>query len=165
VARRIDFSVVEAAVWDAVDRVRTHDRLLFSLNASEWSIAHRLAVYLEQKFPSWNVDCEYNRQGRGRSPKKIAGQGIVRPDIMIHRRGLLLPEDNLLVLELKRDSSGLNEVKDRIITFTSPPSSPRYFQYQYGLALVLGAETLMSWAHKGCLLSGNEGIELQGGLK
>jgi hypothetical protein len=30
----------------------------------ERSTAHRLAVHLDHQFPGWNVDCEYDRDGR-----------------------------------------------------------------------------------------------------
>ncbi|MBL0041652.1 MAG: hypothetical protein IPP28_11555 [Xanthomonadales bacterium] len=149
-ARRVDFSVVEAAVWDAVDRFHARDRALVVLGASEWSMAHRLAVYFEQSFPNWNVDCEYNRQGGSEDSKTMdAESGKVRPDITIHRRGLLMPEDNLLVIELKRDSSGIDLAKSRVSAFTSASVDSRIFQYQYGLALVLGPKTTMSWFAEG----------------
>jgi hypothetical protein len=35
--------------------------MLLSIDASEWSIEHRLDVYLESWFSTFNVDCEYKR--------------------------------------------------------------------------------------------------------
>jgi len=39
----------------AVDMLYAHDAMLFKVKASEWAIAHRLAVYLESGIPGWNV--------------------------------------------------------------------------------------------------------------
>lgn len=42
-------------------RLLAEDAYLFEADANERSISHRLALYLEEEFPGWNVDCEYNR--------------------------------------------------------------------------------------------------------
>lgn len=40
------------------------DRHLLTVKANERSITHKLAIYLEPLFPDWDVDCEYNRDGK-----------------------------------------------------------------------------------------------------
>lgn len=90
---------------------REHD--LIRRDPSERSLTHRLAVHLEREFPTWNVDCEYNRLGD--RPKVIAVQAPRRvetdaddavtafPDIIVHLRGPAGP--NLLIVEAKKASS------------------------------------------------------------
>ena len=43
-----------------IEKLKKEDCYLIKNNASERSIAHRLAVYLEDEFIGYNVDCEYN---------------------------------------------------------------------------------------------------------
>jgi hypothetical protein len=82
----------------------------------ERSIAHRIAVYLEELFREWHVDCEFNRQGDvgGRTTKRVSanetlpesreGQGSVdvTPDIIVHLRRT---RRNLLAIEVKPSHS------------------------------------------------------------
>jgi len=50
----------------ALFRFYKYDQYLVENKASERSMTHRLAVYLEQLFPEFNVDCEYNRDADGK---------------------------------------------------------------------------------------------------
>jgi len=77
----------------------TLDHYLIEKRIGEWSISHRVALYLESQFPGWNVDCEFNRDGT--NPKLADSfQGSKRPDIIVHCRG---PEGpNLLAIEVKK---------------------------------------------------------------
>jgi hypothetical protein len=93
---------IKALVDRAVQTVYARDAALFKVDASEWALAHRLAVYLERSLPEWNVDCEYNRQGLGRGAKTNELGEKIRPDITVHHRGELAREHNLLVIELKK---------------------------------------------------------------
>jgi hypothetical protein len=91
-----------------------HDAHLFHVSVSERSLTFRLGYYLQQEFPDWHVDCEYNRNGE--IPKRLyvamleatkrkpdtKSQGEVFPDIILHRRGPDGP--NLLVIEAKKSS-------------------------------------------------------------
>lgn len=47
------------------------DRYLLEVDANERSITNRLALYLKSVFPEYDVDCEYNRNGK--HPKKLSG--------------------------------------------------------------------------------------------
>lgn len=88
-----------------------NDIQLIATITHEQAMAHRIALYLEQECraqgeeinPLYVVDCEYNRNGN--SVKRIVnGQGIVIPiraDIILHSRGQVLEQDNLLAMELK----------------------------------------------------------------
>jgi hypothetical protein len=117
----------------AISKFYARDLKLLDIGASEWAIAHRIAVYLEEYFQGWNIDCEYNRVWLSGATKRNADGDYKRPDIVIHHRGMVEKEHNLLVIEIKVDNSSDDYTKLR--DFTSPPSTHRPFQYRYGLAL------------------------------
>lgn len=67
---------------------------------------------LQNEFPEFNVDVEYNRDGE--PPKRLGlppdcanfneeGEALVVPDVIVHRRGHDGP--NILVLELKKTTN------------------------------------------------------------
>jgi hypothetical protein len=89
-----------------------NDRLiLFGSQArkvNERSLTHKYAEYLQEEFPEWNVDCEYNRDGHDTKKiisyiRKIDNENArtVYPDIIIHHRGT---KNNLVVIEAKKDN-------------------------------------------------------------
>lgn len=111
----------EADVRRRVNQSLAHllerDLFLLQQNAHERTITHRLAIYLEDAFPGWHVDCEYNRQS-DQAESKVLDEVYSRlirmsrhadldaddsltvfPDIIIHQRG---ERQNLLVLEVKK---------------------------------------------------------------
>ena len=92
----------------ALKVLQKKDSFLLTEGISERSIAHKLAEYLQEQFPDWNVDCEYNRKGI--DMKKLEGirecdehrrTNRVFPDIIVHKRNT---NRNLLVIELKKTS-------------------------------------------------------------
>ncbi len=103
------------AVAKALQKLLEHDAYLLRIDANERTIAHRLAIYIEEQFDGWDVDCEYNRDGL--EPKEIAfgsrddaGHGSrIFPDIIVHRRGT---GDNLVVFELKKSSNQESDDRD-----------------------------------------------------
>lgn len=99
-------------VRTSLKRLIAKDADLFEADANERSISHRLAIYLEEEFQGWNVDCEYNRDGH--DPKRLQlnpetiqsddEQGTtVYPDIIVPQRG---KPKNHLVLEIKKCNGG-----------------------------------------------------------
>lgn len=107
---------IAQAVVHATDELLRRDAHLLITDAHERSIAHRLANYLELRFPGWHVDCEYNRDGH--DPKALRtvpdlppGREArdVYPDIIVHHRGV---RDNLLVIELKKSTSATSDSYD-----------------------------------------------------
>ncbi len=73
----------------------------------ERSTAHRLAVHMEAHFRgTWNVDCEYDRDGQVRKTLEGIAQcdgrktDNILPDIIVHHRGYEGRLHNLLVIEL-----------------------------------------------------------------
>jgi hypothetical protein len=144
---RIPLKKIKRIVLRVIDKLIVCDSALFNLDASEWSIAHRLAVYLEQDLPGWHVDCEYNRQGLDLDSVKRGSTGKrMRPDICIHHRGELALEHNLLVIEIKKSDS--THDFEKASEYTKCPAGKRKFQYQYGLALSMSLRELV-WFKNG----------------
>src|SRR5882672_687905 len=86
-----------------------NDSELLRSEVSERAMTHKFAEALQTVFPSWHVDCEYNRYGK--VPKTIdlperAGKNVF-PDIIIHRRGR---PDNLLVVEAKTSNASQEDI-------------------------------------------------------
>ena len=90
------------------------DSVLIEYQVAERALTHKLAEYLQELFPDYNVDCEYNKVGNG-DPKRIdllmkaqqdcpqdcnkcaANKCVVFPDIIVHKRGR---DENILSLGL-----------------------------------------------------------------
>ncbi len=120
-----DWSAIEPRVKTALAKVEEYDFELLADGPSERAVAHRLAVYLEQDFSGWHVDCEFNRQGeeRKRGTKRVSTSGLlgrsrkdgwadVSPDIVIHKRRTA---HNLLAIEVKlADSAGLARDREKL---------------------------------------------------
>ena len=97
---------VIARLAAAYSKVIAQDRHLLRVRANERSIAHRFAIYVEQCFPGFNVDCDYNKdlEDLKRAPayahqtRTGRESDLVVPDIIVHRRNT---DDNFVVIELK----------------------------------------------------------------
>jgi len=99
----------------AIKKLFERDRHLLKVNANERSITHRLAIYLQENFWDWDVDCEYNRNGH--EVKRVRDDiGCVAsddtecrtifPDIIVHRRSSDgRTDENILVVEIKKTTS------------------------------------------------------------
>jgi len=134
-------------VWqrlnNALERLVRQDAYLFENNLGERCIAARLAMYLQAEFPDHHVDAEFNRDGD--IPKHLgleedcanyineAGQSLVVPDVIVHRRGAEGP--NILVLEVKKTTNPSPRHCDsrRIYAFRE--------QYGYEFAALIECET------------------------
>ena len=75
---------------------------LLHVDIYEPTISHRIAVYLEDLFPGFDIDCEYNKTLLGK--KKDMNGKKIRPDIIIHTR--MTNEANSVIVEVKK--SGRN---------------------------------------------------------
>jgi hypothetical protein len=82
----------------AYDELLKFDQHLLTVDANERSLTHKLASYLENEFPVWDVDCEYNRDGH--EIKTL--DGPVVPDVIVHRRDT---NENFIVIEAKKSST------------------------------------------------------------
>ena len=115
---------------------------LLEKDLGERTLTHRLAVALENQFPEWNIDCDYNRLGERtwRLPKASIvstddqlGKSIY-PDIVVHRRAM--PE-NLLAIDVRKASNHQPPEHDRhkLRGLTDPHG---WFAYRIGVLLTLG---------------------------
>ena len=78
---------------------------------SERAVAFHLGWYLRPMVEeSWDIDCEYNRSGMylEESVRLVDDEGRRIPDLIVHHRGKLGPEHNLLLLELATDRANVD---------------------------------------------------------
>lgn len=137
---------LETCLQQALSELRLNDAKLLEINGSEWSVAHRLAVYLEPMFRGWHVDCEYNRQGESDPKKRVSGRRV-RPDITVHQRTKIEIEHNLLVIEIKKKKDKRDA--EKACEYTSAPSGRRSFQYQWGVTMSFWPELKLDWFSNG----------------
>lgn len=127
-------------VFTALDELYSKDEYLITYEAHECSIVFRFAHYLQnlidahKVFAQYNLDVEYNRNGR--QPKRIPNsRNGVRPDVIIHRRGL--NTHNLLIMEFKPPWDIYNTFNDQQKLKAFTQNSGEY-AFRLGLSIVLG---------------------------
>ena len=54
----LDSLTVKTRVNSALKKLETNDPCLFEININERSLCARLAMYLRDEFPEYDVDCE-----------------------------------------------------------------------------------------------------------
>lgn len=96
---QLSFTTIRQRVLLAIQCFYVHDRYLIETEIQECAISHRLAVYIEQQFAGWHVDCEFNKNGNDPKLAEIAVKSK-RPDIIVHVRGPQGP--NCLAVEIKK---------------------------------------------------------------
>lgn len=100
------------------DLIKEDDQLLMK-DVNERSITHKFAEHLKSQFPTWHIDCEYNRDGI--DPKKVQIESrsmssddlkaeTVYPDIVIHER---CTTNNLVAIETKKDKNSSDQRNPR----------------------------------------------------
>ena len=137
-------SEIEKEVISCIIQLLKNDHELFETKANERSISHKLAEYLQQRFPEWHVDCEYNRYGRDIKRLKEGEEHRVYPDIIVHMRNTAY---NLLVIELKCRNDGNTLDIEKLKGFTDQNGE---FKYRLGLFLkIIGGEIKMKWFKNG----------------
>ena len=132
------------------------DLLLVEYKVAERALTHKLAEYMQMFFFGYNVDCEYNKVGKGdqkrvdelieqvkeqqgmRQPQDIKCNGdcdtcypnkcVIFPDIIVHRRGT---DDNLLVVEAKTEWSNASQNRD----FEKLKALTKSTDYKYRMGL------------------------------
>ncbi|SNR89010.1 hypothetical protein SAMN06265340_1143 [Desulfurobacterium atlanticum] len=121
------------------------EKFLLQNDINERALTHKLALYLQNYFHDYDVDCEYNRMMKNNEYIKKtlnlpADEGIiisdttqktVYPDIIIHRRGN--NDNNLLVIEVKK-SVNVNE-NERNFDFQKLKAFTEQLRYNLGLYL------------------------------
>ena len=101
------FENLKIILTEAINELTEKDSYLLEHDVHEQAISHKLACYIGNRIHGWNVDAEYNRNLN--LPKSLSSCGRIRPDILIHRRGLNNDGDskdnNLLIIEVKKNPS------------------------------------------------------------
>jgi hypothetical protein len=128
---------VKAAVAAAIAGLRRETPPLDFQRVHERSTAHRLAVHMEPLFAPWNVDCEYDRDGQTKKYLQGIAQcdrqretDAILPDIIVHVRREHGRENNLLVVELKKNHSEDACDRMKLELFTAIGG---HYEYQLGL--------------------------------
>ncbi len=146
---------IENIVNCCLKKLRRLDKYLLDKKVNERTITHKLAEYLQQHFPEFNVDCEYNRylhyrkrirnerdRDRDRDISNFSSDKLAKliwenrdadtlyPDIIVHQRGI--QKNNLLVIEVKKSSNPDDGEfdKKKIRELMQQP-----FNYKFGLFL------------------------------
>jgi hypothetical protein len=115
------------------ERLFDHDGGLFETGIGgvhEQTVTHRLGIYLQDEFPGFHVDCEYNRRGNDLK-KRRAGGRLMKPDVVVHHREGR--EFNFLVIEAKKLlqwSAHFKDLSAKMCDLTNPEG---LYGYQLGL--------------------------------
>src|SRR5437016_3684984 len=124
---------VERRLEEAIGVLCGRDHLLLEYEVGERAVASKLACHLAPLFPDYDVDVEYNRHGLDPKdldlPSECRGGGthLIVPDIIIHRRGN--DDDNLLVIEVKKESNPESRICDRV----KIDGMKRHYRYAFGV--------------------------------
>jgi hypothetical protein len=127
---------IEYKIKIALGILFKNDSFLLEKDVNERSISHKLAEYLQEQFPDYDVDCEYNWQTddfEERSHKKQVvftseeealfypktdkerikdnNAHTVYPDIIVHKRGH--NQNNLMIVEIKKSSNSDEKAKEK----------------------------------------------------
>lgn len=128
---------IKREVVGAVALVVRRDTYLLANALYEPVLTHRIAVYLEGRFPTHDVDCEYN-QNMG-AAKATPDYGNLRPDILVHCRGHNNPW-NLLAVEAKKvGRTGSDDLKK----LRGLKSAAGRFRYQVVAFVRLGTRSAL----------------------
>jgi hypothetical protein len=145
---------IQKKIAVAIKMLFINDSYLLEIGVHERTVAHKLAEYLQDEFPDWHVDCEYNKneehvkllKGINECHKQKRTERIY-PDIIIHKRGR---KENLLVIELK--TNGPEEVCDirKLELLTKIDGG---YEYRFGLFIRFNKtnEPTLKWYKSGIL--------------
>ena len=124
------------------------ETFLLEHDLGERTLTHRLAVHLEQQFPGWEVDCDFDRLGE-RTLRLPHGTIVstddhlaksIYPDIVVHQREI---PNNLLAIEVRKKANHQPPEHDqhKLRALTDPHL---WFAYMIGVYLVLGKNSVVS---------------------
>lgn len=78
---------------------------------NERTICSHIARFLKPLFENWDIDTEYNREGKKGKPKRGASGKLLLPDIAIHTRGAI-EGPNLVANQVKGSWNKEDRTKD-----------------------------------------------------
>ena len=112
------------------------DIFLIENNTHEQSISWKIACYLENEFKDfleqkgYSVDTEYNRYWEEPKRSKELGS-LIKPDIIIHKRGENNEESNFAIFEIKKWNLDNGDIK-KLKEMTKQEGG---FKYKYWIGL------------------------------
>ncbi|GHA84359.1 hypothetical protein [Modicisalibacter luteus] len=124
----------------AVQQLVEKDRFILQESVNERAVTFRLAIYLQERFPDWHVDCEYNcwetscramRQMITATNAAATEARTIYPDIVIHQRGT---SRNLAAIEIAKSSSRFGKHQD----LKKLRAYKTQMQYQHAVLLNIG---------------------------
>ena len=134
----MEFFEIKELLELAIKKFTINDKYLIDHDVHEQTITTQISSYLKSIITGWHVDTEYNRNGD--NPKSLKNIGNIKPDILIHRRGLNNPnkveDNNLLIIEFKKSptSSERNYDLEKINAFIN--EFPYYYKFGAFIELV-----------------------------
>ncbi|MDO5481390.1 MAG: hypothetical protein Q4F60_03550 [Candidatus Saccharibacteria bacterium] len=109
------------------------NRMIHELNIS-FHIGYIILCKLKHcdELKDYKVDAEYNKHG---DDIKMSDGKMVRPDIIIHKRGT--DDNNFAWIEIKKpgDNAAIEEDRERLRCVTQPGSG---FNYNFGALIIVG---------------------------
>lgn len=140
-------------VMEAIHRVHQLQPELWDWNLSERTrVAEIMFALRESKqfiHGEWNIDAEWNKEGRGGDSKGLplnrSGNGV--PDLVVHHRGLPGAPHNLLVLEFKNSYRKFDHERDVM----KVRQWMERFDYEFGMVVAMGRrpnnfDPVVTWA-------------------
>ncbi len=138
---------------EALSNFITNEKFLLQNNLNERTLTAKLSCYIQNSFPDFDVDCEYNRMTDGKkydtkkldyNPSKLRTRNNdpnpVLPDIIIHKRGD--NSQNFVVIEAKKYSNTDNNSRktdfDKLKAFTDKDK----LNYQFGFFIEFDEESI-----------------------
>lgn len=121
----MEIEEIKSIIKNAIEKLISSDSVLLEIDVNERTITHRLAIYIEELIPGWDVDCEYNRLFDD-AKKVVVSKKIfhnmdinttifdedaktVFPDIIVHKRE---SKENLVVIEVKKTTNRISDETD-----------------------------------------------------
>jgi len=135
-------------VVTALREFYARESFLLEKDLGERALTHRLAVHVENQFPGWSIDCDYDRLGE-RTLRLPHGAIIstddhfgksIYPDIVVHQREI---PNNLLAIEVRKASNHQPPEHDqhKLRGLTDPHL---WFAYRIGVLLTLAKKNVTS---------------------
>ncbi len=125
----------------AVDLMREEEPSLLDMEGLEQALVFRVGVYLQEllkktELNDYNLDCEYNKQESDH--KRDVEGNLMRPDLLIHRRGDNSEGSNKLAVEFKGWwNKKLSPDKRKLCDLTHSEGG---YAYQLGVLVVLSRD-------------------------
>ncbi|WP_019135627.1 hypothetical protein [Cellulomonas massiliensis] len=132
---------LQPRVRAALTSVLVEEWTLFAATAgtshpSERTVAFQLGWHLRRAVdPTWSVDAEYDRSGMLLEDAVRLDGGRAVPNLIVHHRGLLGPEHNLLLVHVAADASAAHRPN-----LAAAQGLQRRFGYRYALVLDVGLQ-------------------------